>query len=256
VLYYLRRATPDAAIELWRTHLESGNNESLAPGVSIQEYDISMDGKEVVFSTQPPGKATQLWLATLDRSSPPQMIASSGENSPRFGRDGQILYRLSDGTTHYLARMRRDGSGRSKVTSYPIGNVQTTSPDRRWVVSIMRQPHGDGGYSIAVPADGGAPRQICTSGCTVNWSANGTFLYIGVERPSRTSAGKTAAIPIPVGEMFPHLPPSGIGVEDALLLRGARVIDGFNISPGPDPSVFAYVKTTVHRNLFRIPLPR
>jgi DNA-binding winged helix-turn-helix (wHTH) protein/Tol biopolymer transport system component len=256
VLYYLRRTTPDAAIELWRTYLDSGNSETLVPSFSMLEYDISSDGKEVVFSTQPPGKATQLWLATLDRSSPPQMIASSGENSPRFGSDGQILYRFSNGTTHYLFRMKRDGSGRSKVAPYPIGNVQTTSPDRRWVVSIMRPPHGDGGYSMAVPVDGGPPRQICTSGCTVNWSANGKFLYIGVERPSRTSTGKTAAIPIPAGGTFPNLPPSGIRLEDALSIPGARAIFGFNISPGPDPSVFAYVKTTVHRNLFRIPLAR
>jgi hypothetical protein len=33
------------------------------------------------------------------------------------------------------------------------------------------------------------------------------------------------------------------------------MIDAYEISPGPDPSVFAYVKTTVHRNLFRIALP-
>src|SRR5262249_21637953 len=153
-------------------------------------------GSEVVFSTEPTGKPTQIWIAALDRSSPPQLIASSGENSPRFGPDGQILYRLSDGRTHYLARMKRDGTGRSKVATYPIGNVQVTSPDRRGLGSIRRPPEGEGGW-LAVPVDGGPPRRVCRGGCFVNWSPDGKFLYLALERPSRTSPGKTVAIPIP-----------------------------------------------------------
>jgi hypothetical protein len=56
--------------------------------------------------------------------------------------------------------------------------------------------------------------------------------------------------------MFPDLPDSGIrGLDDAADFPGARIIEAIGISPGPDPSVFAYVKTTVPRNLFRIALP-
>jgi hypothetical protein len=56
--------------------------------------------------------------------------------------------------------------------------------------------------------------------------------------------------------MLPDLPDTGIsGLYDGADLPGARTIDAYEISPGPDPSVFAYVKTTVHRNLFRIALP-
>ena len=109
---------------------------------------------------------------------------------------------------------------------------------------------------MAVPVDGGPPRRICRGGRPVEWSPDGKFLYISVQQSSRNSAGKTLVIPLPAGEMFPNLPPSGIvGLEDAPLFRGSRLIDGWNLSPGPDPSVFAYVKMTVHRNLFRIPLP-
>ena len=35
---------------------------------------------------------------------------------------------------------------------------------------------------------------------------------------------------------------------------GSYLIDAYGISPSPDPSVYAYVKTTMHRNLFSIPL--
>jgi DNA-binding winged helix-turn-helix (wHTH) protein/Tol biopolymer transport system component len=251
-LFYLGRLSPQAAIELWKIDLESGRSQNVAPGLSMLEYDVSDDGKEVVFSTQPAGKSSQLWLATLDRSSPPQLISSSGETSPHFGPDGQILYRLSDEKTHYLARMKRDGSERSHVAAYPIGNVQTISSDRRWVLAITPKPNAVGGVSMALPIDGRPPRRICVAVCRVAWAPDGKFLYVA---PYDTD--KTVAIPIPPGEMFPNLPSSGIrGFEDAAAFPGSRVIEGYDIAPGPDPSVVAFVKTTVHRNLFRIPLEK
>jgi len=257
-LFFLRRTAPEASIELWRTNPESGKSENVAPGFSMLEYDVSTDENEVVFSTKPSGKATQLWLATLDRRSPPRLIASSGETSPHFGPDGQILYRLSDGRTHYLAQMNREGSARSKVVPYPIGNVLAISPDRRWIVAYAAWPDRGHMVTMAIPTGGGAPRRICpAANCWVSWAPDGKFLYTGVQRASRESPGKTLVLPVPPGEMFPDLPDSGIrGLEDHVAdLPGARIINAYEMAPGPDPSVFAYVKTTVHRNLFRIALP-
>src|SRR5207248_2669132 len=138
-----------------------------------------------------------------DRSSPPKLVASSGETSPHFGPHGQILYRLSDGKTHYLARMKRDGSGRAHVAVYPIGNIQTISPDRRWVVAITPKPDGKGGISMAVPIDGSPPRQICAGVCSVMWAPDGKFLYVAGRGASWGSADKTVALPIPTGDIFP-----------------------------------------------------
>jgi hypothetical protein len=45
------------------------------------------------------------------------------------------------------------------------------------------------------------------------------------------------------------------GLDDIAVIRGARIIDGWGISPGPDPSTYAFLKTTSHRNLFEIALP-
>jgi Tol biopolymer transport system component len=254
-LFYLRSDSRESAVELWRTDLDSGESEKVLRGFSILEYDVSSDGKEVVFSTQPTGKPSQLWLAHLDRSLPTQLIASAGEDSPHFGPDGQILFRLSDGVTHYLAQMNRDGSGRSKVVPYPIGSLLHISPDRRWMTVIMITPGGGPGGTFAVPIAGGAPRRICP-GCVVIWAPDGKFLYLGVRPESREGAGKTAAIPLPPGEMLPDLPVLGFrSMDDPTAFPGSRVIDRFDISPGPDPSIFAYAKTTMHRNLFRITLP-
>ena len=108
---------------------------------------------------------------------------------------------------------------------------------------------------MATPIGGGAPRRICEGVCPAAWAPDGKFFYVGVTKSSLTSLGKTVAIPIPPGEALPKLPASGIrGLEDVSAFRDARLIDGWGFSPGPDPSIFAYVKTTVHRNLFRIPL--
>jgi hypothetical protein len=181
------------------------------------------------------------------------LISSSGGDSPYFGPDGRIVYRSFDGTNYYLAQMNRDGSNRSKVAPYPIGNVISISPDRRWITTAGTIP-GVGGGTFAVPIDGGAPRRIC-SGCPVMWSLDGKALYLSVRKSSLTDAGKMRVVPLQPGEMLPQLPPSGMrALDEPDLFPGSYLIEAHAISPGPDPSVYAYVKTTMHRNLFRIPL--
>ena len=122
------------------------------------EFDISDDAEEVVYSAQPPGKPSQLWVGTLDRSSPPQLISASGEDSPHFGPDGRIVFRSFDGTNHYLEQMNRDGSGRSRVVPYPIGNIFFMSPDRRWITTVATMPDGVGG-TFAVPSREALPNE-------------------------------------------------------------------------------------------------
>src|SRR5262249_21479016 len=158
--------------------------------------------------------------------------------SPHFGPHGQILYRESEGKAHFLAQANRDGTGRSRLTRYPIGNIEFVSPDRRWITAIMANNISGG---LAVPITGDPPRRIC-GGCPFNWSRDGKFFYIGVQPDSLTSAGKTLVIPLQAGEMIPDLPPSGIPSSDVSAFPGSRLIDAYHVSPGPDPSTFAYVK--------------
>ncbi|MFL6465144.1 MAG: hypothetical protein ACJ73N_12135, partial [Bryobacteraceae bacterium] len=256
LFYLLRRDSPASASELWRTDLQSGKSEPVLRGVAIVEYDLSSDGRELLFSTQPSGKSSQLWLAALDRSSPPKLIASTGESWPRFGPEDQVLFQLSQGKANYLFRMKKDGSNRLRVVPYPVGNIEGASPDGRWAVVGITSRNCGGGSLVALPIDGGTARCICQEPCTIEWAPDGRFLYVGVEPRSRISPGKTVAIPARPGEMLPNLPASGIrGLGDAAALPGVRLIDGWEISPGPDPSVFAFLKTTMHRNLYRIPVP-
>jgi Tol biopolymer transport system component len=252
LFYLMRRDSPASPSELWRTDLTSGKNEAVLHGVSMEDYDVSDDSKEVVFSTQPSGKPSQLWLARLDGSSPYKLIASTGGSRPRFGPDGRVVFQFTDGKTNYIGQIRKDGSDRSKVVSYPIFDLYSISRDRHWLIAHV--PNGNA--TVAVPIGGGSERRICSGGyCPVAWGPDGRFLYVGVAIGSQTTRGKTLAIPILPGEALPKLPASGIRALDAeAAVPRSRVIEAWNISPGLDPSVFAYVKTTVHRNLFRIPL--
>jgi DNA-binding winged helix-turn-helix (wHTH) protein/Tol biopolymer transport system component len=257
-LYYLlRRDSPESPNELWRADLASGSSEVAVPGVSMREYDISTDEKDVVFTTQTTGQATQLWLAPLDRSAPPRRIGATGEVQPHFGPEGQVLFRLTDGNAFYLAKMGRDGSGRTKIFPSPILDILGMPPDRRFVLMGVPGATPSGGESAAFPLEGGPTRMLwlCEFGCPSTWSPDGKHFYLAVAPPSQKNpTGKTLVFPVPPGETFPSMLASGIRSEvEALDIPGAQVIHQANIGPGLG-STYAYVKPTIHANLFRIPL--
>ena len=113
----------------------SGASEVVFPGVFITGYDVSPDGKHVVYSTGKHSKASQLWIASVDGEATPKRIGDSGEMSPYFGLDGKILFSVSEGNVNYLERMNPDGSGRSRVFKLP---------DQSGSSHLSRAPMGDG----------------------------------------------------------------------------------------------------------------
>jgi hypothetical protein len=63
-------------------------------------------------------------------------------------------------------------------------------------------------------------------------------------------------IPVGPGETLPDLPPAGIEpMADPSIVPGAQSLDRVELVPGRDPSIYAFVNNTVHRNLYRISLP-
>lgn len=257
VLYYLLRHGPDGAgPELWRMTIESGKSEPVFPGVSMVAYDVSPDGKEVVYSAASGGETGQLWLAALDRRSPPRRIGDASQTRPHFGPGGQILFQAKEGNFNYLEQMNRDGSGRSKVVPYPIVVLQGVSPGRQWVMAVVPIPEGIGARPMAIPVNGGASRIICANFCTPKWSSTGGFLVIPVEEPSLSGPGRSLAIPVGPGELLPALPPGGIAPDTTTsVVPGAQSIARGDLVPGADSARFVYVHTTVNRNLFRVSLP-
>ncbi len=257
VLYYLlRRQSGAPGPELWRINVESGISEAVFPGISMLAYDVSRDGKQVVYSTASPNGKSQLWLAPIDRNFAARRVGDSGEVSPHFGPKGQILFQFSEGNCNYLEQMNQDGSRRSKVVQYPIFSIKGVSPARKWVMAIASSPDGTGPAPMAIPVDGGQPRRICASFCVPTWSSDGKWLFVPVEAPSRTSAGRSLAIPVGPGESLPEFPAGGIRPKaEPSVMPGSESVNRAELVPGPDPTHFAYVNTTVHRNLYRVSLP-
>jgi hypothetical protein len=88
----------------------------------------------------------------------------------------------------------------------------------------------------------------------VRWSPNEKLMYLNFFfGAGLTRAGQTVVVPTQRGQLFPALPPDGITLEEALKLPGARRLEVFPL-PASVPEVFAYAKTVVQRNLYRIPL--
>jgi hypothetical protein len=60
---------------------------------------------------------------------------------------------------------------------------------------------------------------------------------------------------VPPGKSLPDVPASGLGSAAGWVdLPGAKVIQRFGLSPGPNLSTYVFTKIDLQRNLFRIPL--
>jgi serine/threonine protein kinase len=256
-LYYLlRRDSLESPAELVRADLASGKSEIVLPGVSISSYDISSDEKEVVFSTLPPGQPSQIWISPLDRGAPPHRIAANGESLPHFGPHNDIVFRLTDGQAYYVGVMADDGTGRRKALPGRLINFNNFSPDRRFVAVSAVLPNVTLPVTFILPLDGSPAIQICDSLCEPTWSPDGRYLYLEIaDKSGQNLNAATAAIAIPPGETLPHVPPEAIHNTTAWAkVPGVKIIERTNIAPGPNPSTYAYIKPSVHANLFRIPL--
>ena len=70
--------------------------------------------------------------------------------------------------------------------------------------------------------------------------------------------GKSLLSPYPPGNDLPKWPTTGLNsIEDIKRMNVVAQIDMAGkviFAPGPDPSVYAYSRLTVQRNLYRIPL--
>ena len=84
------------------------------------------------------------------------------------------------------------------------------------------------------------------------------LVYLRFRDVGESGGGKTIVIELPPGKDLPDLPASGLNSpNDAKGLNVVAEIDmkGMVIfAPGPNPSVYAYIRSSVQRNLFRIPL--
>jgi Tol biopolymer transport system component len=263
-IYYVLTGDESDGGELWVWDRDSNRNERLLPGIVINSFDsgfdVSPDNKRLLYSVAKPGLKSEIWLAALDGRFPPRRLSSGDDSSPRFGPDGDIVFRSSEGKMNYLYRMRGDGSDRQKLSERPILALDRISPDGKWAAVWGSAPEEDSpNAGLLVATDGGASVRTCVD-CEVQWDPGGKYFYIhlGDMHLGYGSAGvdRTYAIPLRRGSMLPALPPAGVNSADDLKnLPGIQIIDAAVAAPGMSPSTYVFTKTSVHRNLYRVPLP-
>jgi Tol biopolymer transport system component len=103
-LYYrvLKGGTSPAlgASDLWVADIESGRNEPLFPGISVTGYELSQDGKRIVFSVNGSGGRSELWIARTDRTDSPRRIPNVEGDMPHFLRPGEVVFHaIENGAT-------------------------------------------------------------------------------------------------------------------------------------------------------------
>jgi hypothetical protein len=180
-------------------------------------------------------------------------LVVQGGDRPSFGANDEIIFQQFGEKTNYLSRVRIDGSRPERVIESPILNKFSVSPDGAWAGVVMAAPGQEAGTQVvAIPLSGGEPKKLCAYSCFPTWSVDGKFLF-ALTRSLGNSAGTTLAIPIPNGKGIPDLPETGI-TSGAPPVPNTQVIPNAIQSPGPNPSIYAFLKADVQRNLFRIPL--
>jgi Tol biopolymer transport system component len=262
LLYRVLKGTTPASdpCELWVADVASGRSQPFLPGVLIagrpgQAYDISPDGQQVLMSRWNEHGDREVWLAPLDHHAPPHQVHNLDGDIPIREVKGEIFFRKAEGSAFFIYRVNEDGTGLRKAVEQSVVTIVGLTPDGQW---LLARPTSQS-PTIAYPLGGGPPvRNLLAYVSSVQWSpdSRSIFITISTRNTVQSSAGHTYVVPLREGHMFPDAPPKGFLTEAELRERpGVRVIDAYDVGPGPTPDVYAFSRETVQRNLYSIPLP-
>ena len=101
--------------------VESSRTDRILTDFPIVDFDVSRDEQQIAFTTRTNANEYQIWLADLDRRSPPRQIVSNGDRV-HFGRSGDLVYRAISGRANYLIASTWPGA---RPTASSIGRFST-----------------------------------------------------------------------------------------------------------------------------------
>ena len=250
--------------ELRVVDLDSGRQRPLLSSLAVvgiprRTYDISRDGREIVVSVLSQKGEHQLWIVPLDPQSRPHEVPNVEGDHPSFGFDGNIFFRSIQGNSAFAYRVREDGSGLQKVSEQPVAGLVGTSPDHEWLLAKVPGPAGS--TTTALPLHPGSGLRIVVASslsfadADVRWSGDAKTFYIRLPLGADPwSAARTYALPVVPGSIWPKMPAQGFqSEEDISKVPGAVLLQEFDC-PGAAARSYAFVRMTVQRNLFRVPL--
>jgi Tol biopolymer transport system component len=260
-LYYMLRSgvsrTSFVKAELHVVDLQSGENQRLFPDFSsIEDYGLSPDGRQIVFTSALEGGASTIWVGS---GTAPHRLPDVESTRAVFGPDGNVYF-VEGGITGrgQLSRIKPDGSGLERLARDPARYLYDVSPDGKWGAVWTT------GEDIKLYSLEGRPAISVCSFCgtvgaekrgvtppALTWSRSGKYLYLHAAWTSR----ETYVIPLLAGEVLPPLPPEGLQtIEQIPKLRGAQPVPQERAFMSDDPSVYTFMRNTTRRNIYRVPV--
>jgi eukaryotic-like serine/threonine-protein kinase len=251
-LYFLMANGETHGQELWAKDLTSGSLERVLPGYSMTNYSISQDGKEVAFAMTDQRGRSNLWVAPVSHRSSPQRIYSAVvEDSPFFLPDGEIVFRAIEDGSNFLYRMKADGSGRQKVSPQRIMDITSVSPDGRWIVVGALVPDEERTAEVqAFASDGSTAARLCVVQCNLNWDMSGKIAFLNF--PDQPDGSYQLTMVRATG--LPQVLPFESRNVDGLPNSKSIPLIPWYVESALNPSVYAYTRQNVRRNLYRIQL--
>jgi hypothetical protein len=176
-----------------------------------------------------------------------------------FGAAGDVMFGARENDRNFVYRMREDEKEPRKIVQASV--LAGVSPDGQWMAVWGLAAGGDRLDALHIqPIGGGNARFVCRQ-CgailsfergpwppNVSWSPDGRFLYLDLYT-------SPYAIPLRPGEPLPPIPAAGLRTEeDVAAVPGARRISQPRVFTGPNPSVYAFTKVAIQRNLYRVPV--
>jgi serine/threonine protein kinase/Tol biopolymer transport system component len=268
-MFYLMRTGSRgyASGELWSLNPGTGEKARALPGRVMADYSISADGRRVVFTSAGSASDDGIWVADLDRRTPPRQLTRGGEFRAFFGGPGEIVYISPQAERRYLYRMREDGSGVEQIRPEAVDNLITVSPDGQWAVVFLPGTTGGRLALQIMPLHGGAPMTACEScvefgigpnrirGNPINWSMDGKSVYVSLQYFG-LGTEKTVVLPYRAGVPLAALWRRGLRSEhDVAANPGATVINEANVFPAASASAHLSWRRTTQSNLYRVRLP-
>ncbi|HET9402841.1 MAG TPA: protein kinase, partial [Candidatus Acidoferrales bacterium] len=262
-LYFSYARDEKNGAEIWVLNLADGKRDRVLPGYLTKnssvsaadtlglDFSVSADEKLIAVTQTDQRGQSSIWIAPTDHHAAPQQLASpNSEDEPSFLPSGDVVFRATEGGVNSLRRMHADGTGRTTIIPEHIIDTYGTSPNGRWALAGMYgADHTLGVYEI--PVNGGAPVLFCTTPCKVAWDNPGDFVFIDA---FGHNGEETYLLPVQRDTGLPSLPATGIATGEELKnLKGAKAVPQF-VDSAMSTSVYAYTRTTIRRNLYRIPI--
>ena len=154
-LYYLQRSKANSRFvsgELWETELATGKGQRLLPDFLMEHYDISPDGKQVIFITADGSGHAPLWIGAIDGGSSPRRLSDQDCIRALFAAGGDIFFVGGQAGDMFLQRIKADGTGLRRIMPDRAVFLYDISPnDKRvaaWVGSDVNLYSPKGGRPL------------------------------------------------------------------------------------------------------------